>query len=126
MVGFTQTHFGLKVVLEVSTKALTQWHLTDEHLALKNLILSLHKNGLTDSQIAIYLTTNQIASKRGKIDWQAKNVWSVRKRFAQRADRSTHNSFRFSEVTLQTPLGDYEIKHSNIEGLDIKELGNKG
>ena len=120
MVGFTETHVGLKVVLEVSTKALTQWHLTDEHLALKNLIISLHEKVLTDSQIAIYLSTNQIASKQGKIDWQAKNVWSVRKRFAQRAERSTHNGFRFIEITLRTPLGDYKIKHSNIEGLDTK------
>jgi len=119
VVGFSQTHFGLKVVLEVSTKALTQWHLTDEHVALKNLIFRLHDNGLNDSQIAIYLTKNRISSKRGKIDWKAKNVWSVRKKFDQRAERSSYRTFRFVEVTLQTPLGDYEIKHSNIEELDI-------
>ena len=118
MVGFYQPFFGYKIVVETTTKALTQWHLTDEHIVLKNLIFGLHDNGLNDSQIAIYLTKNQISSMRGKIDWQAKDVWSVRKRFAQRAERSRHNTFRFIEVTLQTPLGDYEIRHSNIEGLD--------
>ena len=123
MVGFDSNPFGFKIIIETCTKSLTLWHLTEDHIALKNLIQRLHDAGLSDAEIAIHLSKNKIPSKRGKVFWQAKNVWSVRKKFHQREKRLKFGTFKFIEITLRTPFAEYKIDPPSFSDRDISDHG---
>ena len=102
----------MSVIVETHTKALTVWYLTEDHLQLQELIFRLHDSGLNDPQIANYLTQRKISSKRGKTNWEGKNVWAFRKKFEYRDSRLTHCENKSIIFTLITPLGTYEIKRT--------------
>ena len=114
MVGFCQPFFGYKIVVETTTKALTLWHLTNDHLELKDLIFKLRDDGMNDPQIAKYLRQKEISTKRGKTDWQGKDVWSVRKKFGEREKKLQSGTFRFLEIKLITPIGVYKISGMQV------------
>ena len=69
---------------------------------------------MNDPQIAHYLSQNKIPSKRNKTDWAGKDVWSLRKKFLDRENRSNHQTFRFLQIKLITPRHTFEVNEKQI------------
>ena len=65
---------------------------------------------MNDSQIAKYLRQKEISTKRGKTDWQGKDVWSVCKKFGEREKRLQSGTLLFLEIKLITPMGVFEVR----------------
>jgi DNA-binding GntR family transcriptional regulator len=96
----------------ITTKLLTLKVIKDENQFRHKLILDLHLNGFTDTEISNYLNENNILTPKGK-KYYLELVSATRRKLRLRNIRKNQSSYEIGKLIFDSngTLNDYQSRH---------------